>query len=189
MEITTRPPADAAFVVRADPKAQAKVYGAMGIVGGLVLLGGLVSLAFDWKSPIAWGLTVVGLATLAHTLIDYRRQTTFPVLAVTPSHIWFRIGAKHLAGIPWDDVTDVRTTTHGGYWFVLVDADEAAARLAENSTLWQRTSPARQAHGTPFALTDGGKDKSRWQIIAGINASRPGHDESDGNPIDDTTGL
>lgn len=189
MEITTRPPADAAFTVRADPKAQAKVFGAMGLIGALVLLGGLVSLAFDWKSFVAWGLSVVGLATLVHTLLEYRRQTTFPVLAVTPTRIWFRIGVKHLAGVPWEDVTDVRTTTHGGYWFVLVDADDAAAELAAHPKLWQRTAPARQAHGTPFALTDGGKDKSRWQIIGGINASRPGHEASDGNAVDDSSTL
>ncbi|HEY1180230.1 MAG TPA: hypothetical protein VGF17_29080 [Phytomonospora sp.] len=176
MQIRTSPPAAAretAFVVRADSKAQRKVFGAMALIGGLVALGGLVQLVVDPASPVAWGLTVIGLAILGHTFYEWRRQTAFPVLVVEPEHVWFRIGPRHLAGVPWTQVTGVRSTTHGGFWFLCVDADDAAAELEQSQPkLWQRTLPARQAHGTPFALTDSGKDQSRFKIAAEVDRQR-----------------
>lgn len=181
MQIRTSSPADATFVVRADSAAQRKVYAAMGLVGALVALGGLVSVAFDPKSPISWALTVVGLATLAHTAYEWRRQSTFPVLAVDAEAVWFRVGARHLVAVPWAQVTDVRSTQHGGFWFVCVDADEAAAELErEQPKLWARTAPSRSAHGTPFALTDSGKDVSRFKIFAALEAAKATADRPGG---------
>ncbi|MEV0646917.1 hypothetical protein AB0I28_16790 [Phytomonospora sp. NPDC050363] len=173
MQIRTSPPPEPTFVVRADSKAQRKVYGAMGLVGGLVALGGLVQLAVDYRSPVAWGLLIVGLGILGHTLYEWRRQTAFPVLVVETGNIWFRIGPRHLVGVPWSQVTGVRSTTHGGFWFLCVDADDTAAELERTQPkLWQRTAPARQAHGTPFALTDSGKDQSRFKIAAAVDRQR-----------------
>src|ERR1043165_6034512 len=139
MQIRTSAPSEAgtAFVVRADSKAQRKVFGGMALIGGLVGLGGLVPLLGGFSPPGAWGLTVVGLAILAHTLYEWRRQTSFPVLVVEPENLWFRVGTRHLVAVPWSQVTGVRSTTHGGFWFLCVDADEAAAELEETSPkLW-----------------------------------------------------
>ena len=173
MQIRTSPPTGENFVVRADSKAQRKVYGAMALIGGLVTLGGLVQLLVDAASPVAWGLIVIGLGILGHTLFEWRRQTAFPVLVVEAENVWFRIGPRHLVGVPWTQVTGVRSTTHGGFWFLCVDADEAAAELEQASPkLWQKTAPARNAHGTPFALTDSGKDQSRFKIAAEVDRQR-----------------
>ncbi|GIG65870.1 hypothetical protein [Phytomonospora endophytica] len=182
MQIRTGSPQDATFVVRADSKAQRKVFGAMALIGGLVTLGGLVQLLVDLASPAAWGLTVIGLAILAHTLIEWRRQLSFPVLAVGPEHIWFRIGTRHLVAVPWTQVTGVRSTSHGGFWFLCVDADEAAAELEETAPkLWQKTAAARNAHETPFAITDSGKDQSRFKIAAEVDRQRAAANPASGD--------
>lgn len=181
MEAVERAPDSAPFVVRFNRAWLSRQYTAVvpvGVLGLFAVMIGLGILRLNVTAGVVVsvvGLALVGLAV--HGAVSWVRSAGDHVaLAAGDSGVWLTLSLRRRPGavhLPWAEISKVRTASWAGpsgrhVRFLCFDAPAAAAGLAQAPALATATRRAQNTFGTPFVLSDRGKDTDIFGMLRGI---------------------
>jgi hypothetical protein len=122
-------------------------------------------------ASVAGGVIVslLALALLAFAVLGtlrYRQSRETVVLAADDDGVWVALvpgNPPRIVHLPWSEVTAVRVASSAGpggqhLMFIRFDAPDAERGAVADPTIAAATVQARASLGTPFVLSDRGKD-------------------------------
>ncbi len=171
MQVVEGVPGTPALVVRFNNSWLTKQYipivVLLATLGLLALLVGPGLLGYSVAGGIivsVLALALLGFAALG--TVRYRQSRDTVVLAADARGVWVALvpGRRpRIAHLPWLEVTSVRVTSWAGpggqhLMFICFDAPSAVREAVADPLIAAATVRARASLGTPFALSDRGKD-------------------------------
>jgi hypothetical protein len=181
MQVVEAVPGKPALMVRFNNSWLAKQYLPMvvllAVLGLFALAAGPGLLGYSVAGGVIvslLALALLGFAALG--TVRYRQSRETVVLAADDDGVWVALvpgRPPRIVHLPWTEVTSVRVASSAGpgghqLMFICFDAPAAASGAVTDPTIAAATVRARASLGTPFVLSDRGKDTDLFAMLRAL---------------------